>query len=130
MPGPWGQFRCSMKVEAFDSYCSTLPATEMVVQWGGAHVWKVGGKVFAVASKWGNGNDDFRIGFKASDMAFRMLTEEPDIAPSPYLGRYKWVQLQSEDALGDKDLKGYIQLAHHIIAAKLTKAKRRELGLG
>ncbi len=26
----------------------SLPATTHVVQWGGAHVWKVGGKVFAV----------------------------------------------------------------------------------
>ncbi|MGI9364428.1 MAG: MmcQ/YjbR family DNA-binding protein [Rhizobiaceae bacterium] len=118
-----------MKVEDFDSYCASLPATEMVVQWGGAHVWKVGGKVFALASKWGKGNDTFKIGFKASDMAFRMLTEEPGIAPLPYLGRYKWVQVQHEDALGDRDVEGYIQLAHEMVAAKLTKAKRRELGL-
>lgn len=118
-----------MDLAAFDKYCASLPATEMVIQWGGAHVWKVGGKVFALATLWGAETDDFKIGFKASDMAFRMLTEEPDIAPSPYLGRFKWVQLQTPDALNDADVKAYVAAAHELIAAKLTRAKRKEIGL-
>ena len=83
-----------MKLPEFDRFCGSLPATEMVIQWGGAHVWKVGGKVFAIASLWGAATTDFKVGFKTSDLAFQMLCEEPDIQPSPYLGRYKWVQLQ------------------------------------
>ena len=58
-----------------------------------------------------------------------MLTEQPDIEPSPYLGRYKWVQLQSETALPDADIKAYVEAAHGLVAAKLTKAVRRELNL-
>jgi predicted DNA-binding protein (MmcQ/YjbR family) len=118
-----------MKLVEFDAFCGSLPATEMVVQWGGAHVWKVGGKIFAIASTWGDGKAEFRIGFKASDMAFHMLTQEPDIQPSPYLGRYKWVQLQTCAALPDDDIRGYISLAHTLVVAKLTKAKRGELAL-
>jgi len=68
-------------------------------------------------------------GFKTSDMAFRMLTEQPGISPSPYLGRYKWVQVTNPDALNDEDTKAYIQAAYDIVKAKLTKAKRKELGL-
>ena len=118
-----------MNLSQFDAYCDSLPATEMVVQWGGAHVWKVGGKIFALASNWGKKSAGTKIGFKASDMAFLMLTEQPDIEPSPYLGRYKWVQLQSSDALSAEDLKAYIAMAHSLVAAKLTKAKKVELGL-
>ena len=118
-----------MNLAQFDDYCATLPATEMVVQWGGAHVWKVGGKVFALASRWGQSDNEFKIGFKASDMAFRMLTEQPDIEPSPYLGRYKWVQLQTATALNQQDIKDYVALAHQLVVTKLTRAKRRELGL-
>lgn len=118
-----------MDLTTFDKYCASLPATEMVIQWGGAHVWKVGGKVFALATLWGKETDGFRIGFKASDMAFHMLTEEPDIVPSPYLGRFKWVQLQSPDALDDTDVKAYVAAAHDLIVAKLTRAKRREIGV-
>ena len=120
-----------MNLDQFNAYCGSLPATEKVVQWGGAHVWKVGGKIFSLASRWGKspGEGKIKIGFKASDMAFMMLTELPDIEPSPYLGRYKWVQLQSETALPDADIKAYVEAAHGLVAAKLTKAVRRELSL-
>ncbi len=118
-----------MTLDEFNTCCAALPATHKVVQWGGSHVWKVGEKIFAIASLWGDGAEHYRIGFKASDLAFRMLTEQPDILPSPYLGRYKWVQLQTPDALSDDDLAAYIGASHDMVAAKLTKAKRLELGL-
>ncbi len=37
-----------MNQRQFNAFCKTLPATTHVVQWGGASVWKVGGKVFAI----------------------------------------------------------------------------------
>jgi predicted DNA-binding protein (MmcQ/YjbR family) len=37
-----------MNYKAFNKYCESLPVTTYVVQWGGSHVWKVGGKVFAI----------------------------------------------------------------------------------
>ena len=120
-----------MNLDQFNTYCGSLPATEKVIQWGGAHVWKVGGKIFAIASRWGKSPvvGNIKIGFKTSDMAFLMLIELPDIQPSPYLGRYKWVQLQTETALKDDDIKAYIEAAHSLAAAKLTKGIRRELKL-
>ncbi len=118
-----------MKLEAFNNYCASLPATHTVVQWGGAHVWKIGDKIFAMASHWGKAEGKYLVGFKTSDMAFRMLTEEPGILPSPYLGRYKWVQIKDSKALNEEDTKAYIQAAYDIVKAKLTKAKRKELGI-
>ena len=38
-----------MTLDEYDQFCGSLPQTEKAVQWGGAHVWKVGGKVFAIA---------------------------------------------------------------------------------
>ena len=120
-----------MNLDKFNTYCGSLPATEKVIQRGGAHVWKVGGKIFALASRWGKAPSEgvIKIGFKTNDMAFMMLTDQPDIEPSPYLGRYKWVQLQTESTLPDDDIKAYIEAAHALVAAKLTKATRRELNL-
>ena len=37
-----------MTLAEYNRYCASLPAATHVVQWGGAHVWKVGGKVFAI----------------------------------------------------------------------------------
>ena len=39
-----------MTPAAFNAFCRTLPATTYVCQWGGSHVWKIGGKVFAIGS--------------------------------------------------------------------------------
>lgn len=35
--------------DEYNTFCAMLPATSHVVQWGGSDVWKVGGKVFAIA---------------------------------------------------------------------------------
>lgn len=120
-----------MDLKAFDAFCKSLPATTMVVQWGDAHVWKVGGKVFALCGPWGEERPDqsWKIVFKTSDLAFQILTEQPGIVTAPYLGRFKWVQIQDENAMNKDDLKTYIKAAHEMVSKKLTRAKRTELGL-
>ncbi len=112
----------------FDAYCKTLKATTHVEQWGGASVWKIGGKIFAICSKWGEG-DHTRIGFKCSDLAYAILREQPGIIPAPYLARAKWVQIETDEAMSDEDIRDHIRTAHRIVTGKLTKAQRRELGL-
>ena len=37
-----------MTYDEFNAFCRALPATSYVMQWRGSHVWKVGGKVFAI----------------------------------------------------------------------------------
>ena len=124
-----------MTRDEFDAYCGSLKATTHVVQWGGASVWKVGGKIFAICSNWGpeeKETDDVtapaRISFKCSDLSYQVLCELEGIIHAPYLARAKWVQAY-EGALSEEDLKSYITDAHDIIASKLTKKMQRELGL-
>ncbi|WP_374651528.1 MmcQ/YjbR family DNA-binding protein [Dongia sp.] len=117
-----------MTRKEFDKACGALPKTTQVVQWGGASVWKVGGKIFAVCSNWGPGEGP-KFSFKCSDMSYDLLRQQKGIIPAPYLARAKWVQVETPKALGDKDLKAYIETAYRLVAAKLTKAKRAELGL-
>ena len=120
-----------MNLKTFDEFCGSLPATSMVVQWGGAHVWKVGDKVFALCAPRGNedGGERWKVVFKVNDLAFQILTEQSGIQPSPYLGRFKWVQLENDAAMNDCDVQAYIEAAHAIISKKLTRTKRAELGL-
>ena len=40
-----------MTYKEYNAFCKSLPATTYVMQWGGSHVWKVGGKVFAIGGK-------------------------------------------------------------------------------
>ncbi len=117
-----------MTRDEFNAYCGGLKAVTHVIQWGNASVWKVGGKIFAICSKWGAG-DGQKIGFKCSDMSYALLCEQKDIVPAPYLARAKWVQVETPEAMSDEDIKLYIQQAYTIVAGKLTKARRAELGL-
>ncbi|ASP37060.1 MULTISPECIES: MmcQ/YjbR family DNA-binding protein [Stappiaceae] len=117
-----------MTRDEFDAFCGQLPATTHVIQWGNASVWKVGGKIFAVCSNWGEGSHP-KFSFKCSDMSYSLLPQQDGLIPAPYLARAKWVQMEKEGALSDEDLKAYIVAAHKIIAAKLTKKQQKDLGL-
>jgi predicted DNA-binding protein (MmcQ/YjbR family) len=114
--------------EAFEAHCLGLPAVSLSVQWGGTSVFKVGGKIFALA----NGLVERRASgfmFKVSDMAYELLIEQGLAAPAPYLARAKWVQMADNDALPDAELAAYLNQAHALVAARLTRAARKELGL-
>jgi len=114
--------------DEFNRFCGSLKAATNVVQWGNASVWKVGGKIFAVCSHWGEG-DHQKISFKCGDTAYDLLREVEGIVPAPYLARAKWVQVVSEAAMPDEDLTLYLQEAHAVVARKLTRVQRRALGL-
>ena len=60
-----------MTLDGYNRFCRSLAHTAHVVQWDGAHVWKVGGpkgKVFAIASRWDGPSLD--VTFKASQLSF------------------------------------------------------------
>lgn len=114
--------------DAFMAFCAALPATSHVVQWGNADVWKVGGKVFAIAG-WNDGHDAYT--FKASDIAFDVLRDQPGIRPAPYLASrgMKWLQVHADPGLSDDSLRDHIKASYDMVVAGLTKKKRAELDL-
>ena len=116
-----------MTYDEFNGFCRGLAATTYVVQWGGSHVWKVGGKVFAIGG-WGEGEAAFT--FKASEIAYEMLRDRPGLRPAPYLASrgMKWIQHYGKPGLPDADLKDYLRQSHGIVARGLPKKKQRELG--
>ena len=118
-----------MNYYEFNSYCKSLLVTTYVVQWGGSHVWKVGGKVFAIG-RWDNGKYP-GVTFKVSEIAYECLKNEPGLRPAPYLASrgMKWIQHYGEQGLTDDDLKSYLAESHSIVSLGLTKKKQRELGL-
>jgi len=114
--------------ETFEKFIFSLRGVEIVHQWGDASVGKVGGKIFAIFSIWGEG-EQWKIGFKCSDLSFQMLPELNNVFPAPYLARAKWVQVLPGSELGEDDIKAYIVEAHRLIASKLTQRAKNELGL-
>ena len=118
-----------ISLEAYDEFCASLPATHKVVQWGGASVWKVGEKVFAVGG-WSNA-DAFAVTFKCTPQSYEILKEQAGLRPAPYLASrgMKWIQIYTDETLKIEDLKLYLRQSHKMAAENLSKKRRRELGL-
>ena len=113
-----------MDREGIRKACMALPGVTKDHPFGDDHdAYKVGGKMFAIVG--GEGG----VSFKVSDIAFEVLTEEGRARPAPYLARAKWVNLPDPAAWADDELAEHFAIAHSIIAAKLTKKQRAELGL-
>ena len=117
-----------MKLKAYNAFCKSLPHTTHVVQWGGADVWKVGGKVFCIGREV---DGDMACSFKVSEMSFDILKEQAGCRGAPHLASrgMKWIQRYSAETLSDEDLKAYIHGSYRLVAAGLTKKLQRELGL-
>ena len=115
-----------MTPKAFDAAAMTLPGATMTIQWGDDHVYKVGGKMFAVLGGAG-GATGFSL--KASDVAFEVLSETGRAIPAPYLARAKWLHFADRAAQDADEVTDWLKTAHALIAAKLTRKARAELGL-
>ena len=117
-----------MTYKEYNAFCRRLAAATYVVQWGGSHVWKVGGKVFAIGG-WQEEEPSFT--FKVTDVAYEMLKDEPGLRPAPYLASrgLKWIQHFAQPGLSDAALRDYIRQSHALVARGLSKKMRRELGI-
>jgi len=118
-----------MTYDEFNKFCADLPETNHVVQWGGAHVWKVDSKVFAIGG-WQEG-DTPAIVFKVSDIAYEALKDMPGLRPAPYFASrdMKWIQHYDASGLPDDELANHIRHSHLLVSLKLTKKRQKELGL-
>jgi predicted DNA-binding protein (MmcQ/YjbR family) len=108
--------REAVRIAAMD-----LPAVTRVIQWGGSDVYKVGGKVFAICG-------DDGVSFKVTPIGFVALTEGGPGRQAPYCAKGHWVNV-AHDAASKDDFVDWLTNAHALIAAKLTRMVRSELGL-
>lgn len=113
----------------FNAFCGGLPATSFVEQWGGAQVWKVGGKVFAMA--WFETGRAPEITFKVSDIGWEVLRDAPGCRPAPYMAArgLKWIQSHASPGLSKRELKAYLKASYGMVVSALSLKVRKELGL-
>jgi predicted DNA-binding protein (MmcQ/YjbR family) len=111
----------------FNSFCKSLPHSTHVVQWGGADVWKIGGKVFAIHFPKSDAYSG--ITFKTSPMSFEMLKGQEGLRPAPYLASrgMKWIQWTGPQSLDAKALKLYLAASYKLVFEGLPRRLRAEL---
>lgn len=118
----------AMTVDAFESVCAEQPGAYRVVQWGGASVWKVGPRVFAIGAvldpgKWG-------VSVKVTPIAFEALRDVEGYRPAPYLASRGLTWLQFEcDIVDEETASSLIGTSYRLVAAGLPAKTRRDLSL-
>jgi len=118
-----------MTSDEFNGFCRALPATTYVMQWGGCHVWKVGGKVFAIGSP--GAAEQPAYSFKTSQLNFHFLAAKPGYRPAPYLASrgLQWIQHYAAPDAEDDDLRYYLRESYRIVSLGLSKKLQQQLGL-
>src|SRR5215469_12035239 len=116
-----------MDVDGIRKHCLSFPHTREMVQWESDLVFKVDGKMFAVAPL---EVAPVRLSFKCSPDNFVELCEREGIIPAPYMARAQWVALQSLDAVSSNELRSLLKDAHRLIWERLPKRRREALGMG
>jgi predicted DNA-binding protein (MmcQ/YjbR family) len=116
-----------MDIETLRRYCLSLPRATEDIQWGNNLLFRIGGKMFAIAAL---DQTPVCISFKCTPEEFAELIEHEDIIPAPHLARNKWVLLENLDVLPRAELKRLIKDSHAMVAAKLPKKAWGELGIG
>jgi predicted DNA-binding protein (MmcQ/YjbR family) len=116
-----------VNVDWIRDLCLSFPHTTEQIQWGDDLVFKVAGKIHAIAvlrpaKTW--------LCFKVSPEKFSELTERPGIIPAPYLARAKWVALETQDALSPDELRILLRDSYDMVVAKLSRKGREALARG
>jgi len=119
-----------MTESEFNKFCASLPHTQHVVQWGGAQVWKIAGKVFAIGG-WNDESENLFVTFKCSPMSYELLKNQPGLRPAPYLASrgMKWIQRTGPEIMDDATLQDYVKASYKLVALGLPKKTQKELGL-
>lgn len=107
-------------------HCRSLPGVTEDVKWGKDLVFSVGGKMFAVFGL----PEHEPIGFKVDPALFGTATQQEGIRPAPYMAHHSWVNVASLDVLPDEELTTLIRQSYALVAEKLSKKLRTQLGLG
>ncbi|MEZ5289476.1 MAG: MmcQ/YjbR family DNA-binding protein [Vicinamibacterales bacterium] len=118
-----------MTLARFRTLCLSHPGATEHLQWEDDAVFKVGGKMFAVACTDRARYPDVPVcSFKCDDDAFAERLERDGVIPAPYLARAKWVALERWDALTDREIADAVAESYTLVTARLPKKVRDAIG--
>jgi len=115
-----------MNFDALRTLCLSLPHATESLQWEDELCFKVRGKIFAMVSL---GSVPQRLIFKCDPEEFLELVEREGAVPAPYVGRYKWVMLESLEVLPSSEIETCVRKSYAMVAekAKLPRSKTRRM---
>lgn len=115
-----------MDITDIRALCTALPAVTEDVKWGHDLVFSVGGKMFCVL---GLDQTPTSASFKVHDEEFAEWSGHAGFQPAPYMAKHHWVHVDDITRLGKREWKERLHISHTLVAAKLSAAARKRLGL-
>ena len=117
-----------MNLERFRALCLSQSGATEQIQWRVDAVFKVGGKMFAVACTDFTDYPNVPVcSFKCDDETFASVCEREGVVPAPYMARAKWVALDNWRALSDKEIAALVARGYSLVRAGLTKKAQAAL---
>jgi predicted DNA-binding protein (MmcQ/YjbR family) len=112
--------------QEFDAFVESLTASRAMDQWE-SRIAKVGDKVFAALG--GSNAEAPHIVVKVDPGEFDFLTTLPGVTQARYFAKGHWVAIREGSAMPDDEIRACIADSWALVAAKLTKKARAELGM-
>lgn len=114
-----------MTVEELIQIGSQLPGTTSDIKWDHHICLNVGDKMYLITSP-----DAFPINasVKISDERFEEMISKPGVKNAPYLGRYKWVEIDDISRFSQMEWKEILISSYQLIGTKLSSKKKKEIG--
>ncbi len=108
-----------MTVEQLDDLCARWPGDSRAIKWEVDLVHSVANKMYAVLCTLGN--ERGRLSFKVEPDRFLELSEQPGMAPAPYVARVFWISVTEPERFSHAELAGYVRRSYELVRANLSK---------
>jgi predicted DNA-binding protein (MmcQ/YjbR family) len=105
--------------------CSGWPGVTRSIKWEVDLVYSVAGKMFVVMCT--IGPDRGRFSFKVDPERFLELTEQPGMAPAPYMARAFWVSVTEPERFARSELEAFVRRSYELVRANLPKKTQAAL---
>lgn len=116
----------AMRDTDLDALCANWPGVTRSLKWEVDLVYSVANKMFAVMCTLGP--DRGRLSFKVETDRFLELTEQPGMAPAPYMARAFWVSVTEPERFTTAELAAFVRRSYELVRANLTKKAQAALG--
>lgn len=113
-----------MDIDWLRRLCLSLPHSSEHIQWEDDLVFKVGGKMYAVAPLepapvW--------LTLKSTPEEFAELVEQPGVIPAPYLARARWISLVSPQVVSRSEIERLVRRSYDLVFANLPRKTQAAL---
>jgi predicted DNA-binding protein (MmcQ/YjbR family) len=90
-------------------------------------VFKVSGKIFAISRL---DENPLRVSLKCEPLLAEQLREaHPAVRPGYHLNKRHWNTVTIDGSIRDNQIENMIQDSYDLVAAKLTRTQREDLGI-